>query len=390
VSVEKDVPTIINGAGPVTRLSGGPLAPGVIQAMAKADHASVDMADLQAFASRKIAAATGSEAGMVTGGAAAGILLSAAAAMARLDVRRINSLPETDGPHEIVVARSHRNGYDHALRAAGARLVEVGFPEPLAGSGVRDVEVWEYDAAIGPATAAILFVASPLASPALGALSKIAKARNIPLIVDAAAELPPAANLRRFIAEGADLVSFSGGKILGGPAGSGLLSGRRDLVMSAALQSLDMDVPCEEWSPPADFIEKAKFVGLPRQGIGRACKVGKHEVFGLLAALDHFLAEGDATRHARWLATCRRIEAAIKASADFSVVLIGGSSVEHVPQLELRFDDPARSRELRQRLLARATPVHLGRDRLRPERLRVNPTCLRETEIAPLIDALVG
>lgn len=388
--MKEELPAIINAAGPVTRLSGGPLAPGVVEAMAQADGLSVDMAVLQALASRKIAAATGAEAGLVTGGAAAGILLSAAAAMARLDVRRMNGLPDTDGPREIVVARSHRNGYDHAVRATGARLVEVGLPEPLAGSGVRDVEAWEYEAALGPTTAAILYVASPMASPELAAVAKVARAREVPLIVDAAAELPPAANLRRFIADGADLVSFSGGKILGGPAGSGILCGRSDLIMSAALQTLDMDVPYEEWSPPVGFIDKTRLAGLPRQGIGRACKVGKHEVMGLLAALEHFLSEDDATRHARWLATCRLIEAGIKPSADYSIVVIGLESTGQVPQLELRFEDPERSRAMRQRLLARPTPVHLGRDRLRPERLRVNPTCLRQVEFGPLIDALVG
>lgn len=388
--MEQDLPTIINAAGTLTRLSAGPLAPGVIEAMAAADQVSVDMAALQAHASRVIAGATGAEAGMVTSGAAAGLLLAAAAALARLDVGRMNNLPQTDGPDEIIIARSHRNGYDHALRAAGAKLIEVGLPEPMAGAGVRDAEAWEFDAAIGPRTAAILYVASPLASPDLQDIVAIGKARQVPVIVDAAAELPPAGNLRQFIAAGADLVVFSGGKVLGGPAGSGLLCGRSDLIMSAALQCLDMDVPFAEWQPPADFIDKSRLPGLPRQGIGRSCKVGKHEVMGLLAALDHFLAEGDAARHARWLSVCERIIKGVGPLDDITLSLVGADDVEQVPLLELRLRDALQAGRFRNRLLTRATPVHLARDRFNPSRLLVNPTCLRETEIGPLIDALRG
>jgi len=383
-----NLPTIINAAGTLTRLSGGPLAPGVLAAMAAADAVSLDMAALQAHASRVIATATGAEAGLVSSGAAAGLLLSAAAVLARLDIGTMNRLPQTDGPDEIVVSRSHRNGYDHALRAAGAKLVEVGLPEPTAGAGIRDAEPWEYDAAIGPRTAAILYVANPRARPDLQQIAAVAHARDIPVIVDAAAELPPAANLRRFIAEGADLVVFSGGKVLAGPAGSGLLCGRRDLIMSAALQSLDMDFLLAEWQPPADFIDLARLHGLPRQGIGRGCKVGKHDVLGLLAALDHFLSEGDAARHCRWLAVCERIVAGIGAPRDMAVAVAGTDHVGLVPVVELRFGDPDQAGSFNDRLLQRPVPIHLARNGFEADRLFVNPICLREQDVAPLIAAL--
>ncbi|WP_212524139.1 aminotransferase class V-fold PLP-dependent enzyme [Actibacterium sp. MT2.3-13A] len=385
-----DLPTVINAAGTLTRLSAGPLAPGVLEAMAAADRVSLDMCGVQAVASRAIAAATGAEAGMVTSGAAAGLLLSAAAVMAGLNVGRMNSLPQTDGPDEFIMSRGHRNGYDHALRAAGAKLVEVGLPEPLAGSGIRDAEPWEYEVAIGPQTAAIVYVASPQSLPHLQEVVAIARPRGIPVIVDAAAELPPAENLRRFAAAGADLVVFSGGKLLGGPAGTGLLFGRADLIMSAALQSLDMDMHFADWAPPADFIDRTRVRGLPRQGIGRCCKVGKHDVLGLLVALDHFLAEGDAARHARWLSVCERIGAAIDAPEGGAVSVTGAQDTGRVPMVEIRFPDPESARRFNQRLLTRAVPVHLARKGLTPERLYVNPTCLRESEIATLIEALQG
>ncbi len=81
----------------------------------------------------------------------------------------------------------------------------------------------------------------------------VAHEAGVPVLVDAAAQLPPAENLRRFIAAGADLVAFSGGKAIGGPQASGILCGRRDLIMAAALQNLDLDVFYEQWAPPARF-----------------------------------------------------------------------------------------------------------------------------------------
>ncbi len=386
--MERDLPTIINAAGTLTRLSAGPLAPGVLQAMALADETSYDMAVLQAHASRCIADATGAQAGLVTSGAAAGLLLAGAAVLARLDVRRMNNLPLTDGPDEIIVARGHRNGYDHALRAAGAKLIEIGLPEPLSGAGIRDAEPWEYEAAIGPKTAAIFYVASRLAQPELIDVVAIARAHELPVIVDAAAELPPAANLRRFVGTGADLVVFSGGKALRGPAGAGLLCGRADLIMSAALQNLDMDIQFSRWHPPADFIDLARLPGLPRQGIGRSCKVGKHDVMGLLAALDHFVAEGDPTRHARWLSICETIVDGLGSSAPTEVKVSGSSDTECVPVVEMRFSDRDLADRFHRTLMELPTPIHLARHGFEPELLTVNPTCLREHEVEPLIEAL--
>lgn len=388
--METQLRPVINAAGTLTRLSAGPLAPGVIEAMAECDDFAVDMAALQAHASGKIAAATGAEAGIVCAGASAGLLLAAAAVIAGLDPHRMNALPLTNSPNEIIVARSQRNGYDHALRAGGARLVEVGLPEPMAGAGMRDAEAWEYAAANGPDTAAILYVAGPHAMIGLPGIVTVARTHGIPVIVDAAAELPPASNLRRFIEEGADLVVFSGGKILGGPAGTGILCGRRDLIMSATLQTLDMDVEFESWQPPLDFIDKSLLPGLPRQGIGRSCKTGKHEVFGLLAALDHFLNEGDAARHARWRAVCRNIRDGIGALGLFDVTLAGEEDCAAVPHVALRFKTPSQADAFNRQLLSRDTPVHLGRDPFCRERLLVNPTCLRAHEIAPLVQAIVA
>ena len=382
------VATIINAAGTLTRLSGSPLAPGVAAAMAEADHASVDLFQLQAHASRAIAAATGAKAGCVTSGAAAGLLLASAACLAGLDIARMNRLPEAPERKEIVVARGQRNGYDHAVRASGARLVEVGLPERHAGAGLREAEAAEYRHAIGNATAAILYVASQDAEPSLPEVAAVAQAAGIPVIVDAAAELPPQANLRRFLAEGADLVAFSGGKAIGGPAGTGILCGRRDLVASAVLQSLDLDVALAELNPPREFLDAGQLDGLPRQGIGRSCKVGKHEIVGLLAALEHFLLEGDADRHARWLETCRLVLRGLDGMPGTTLSLEGEDDQRRVPLATIAFSDAGSARAMRQRLLARRVPVHLKTASRAPDRLFVDPTCLRPHEIAPLVVAI--
>src|SRR5689334_18597978 len=224
---------IINAAGASTRVGGPRIHPAAVAAMAEAAGACVPLDQLEGAASRIIADVTGAQAGYVTAGAAAGLSLSAAACLAGLDIGIMDRLPDTSGlPNEIVVSREQRNGYDHALRAAGAKLVEVGMNERVAGAGVRRTEVWEIEVALSERTVAVAYFATPESAPPVEDVAAMCRRRNVPLIVDAAGQLPPAANLRRFIDAGADLVTFSGGKGLRGPQSSGILAGRRDLIMS--------------------------------------------------------------------------------------------------------------------------------------------------------------
>ncbi|MGA2365215.1 MAG: aminotransferase class V-fold PLP-dependent enzyme [Steroidobacteraceae bacterium] len=289
---------VINATGTATRLGASPIDAEVITAMAAAAQCSVDMGELQGRASELIAEVTGAEAGIVTSGAMAGLLVGAAACMAGLDPVKMSQLPDTAGMrNEFIISRSHRNSYDHGVRAAGAHLVEVGLPDRLTGCGVRDTEVWEFASAIGDRTAGILYLARADARPALADVVRVAHAAKIPVMVDAAAELPPASNLRWFIEQGADLVAFSGGKGIRGPSGSGILCGRRDLIASALLQQLDLDFVYEDWNPPAQLIDKRALRGVPRHGIGRSCKAGKEQIVGLLTALLRFTQVDDGARN---------------------------------------------------------------------------------------------
>jgi len=198
--------TIVNASGPSTRLSGGIMRPEVAAAMAEASQWCVDLAEVQGRASEILAEATGAEAGYVTAGASAALMLASAACLAGFDPAKMNRLPDTTGmANEVVVARSQRNMYDRAVAQAGARLVEVGIPDRFSGAGVRDAQSWEYEAAINDKTAAILWVAQDHSEPSLPEIVTLARRHKLPVIVDAAGQLPPAENLKRFVAEGAGL-----------------------------------------------------------------------------------------------------------------------------------------------------------------------------------------
>lgn len=287
------VAPVVNAAGYATRLGGALMSVDVTDAMADAARASVDITSLQAAASTVIARLTGADAGLVTSGATAGLQLAAAACIAGLEVDVMDRLPDSSGvPNEIVMLRVHRTGYDHGLRAAGGHIKDVGYNTRGMGAGGRTFERWEVERAIGPATAALAATATPGNFAEIEVLADVAAAARIPLIVDAAAQLPPVDNLSRFIDAGVSLVVFSGGKAIRGPQNTGVLAGDRDLIMSAALQMLDMDETFESWKPPQEFIDRDRIAGLPQHGLGRGLKVSKEAIIGLLTALETFSAGG--------------------------------------------------------------------------------------------------
>jgi L-seryl-tRNA(Ser) seleniumtransferase len=373
---ELGVQPIINASGSVTRLGGAPLPLAVLDAMAAAAAGSVPLDQLQAAASRVIAEITGAEAGLVTAGAAAALTLGTAAILTGYDLGRMQRLPQCDGfANEMVISREHRNGYDHAVRAAGARLVEVGFHEVVANAGVRRTEAWEYESAFGANTAGVVYVQAADARPPLREVVERAHRRGVPVLVDAAGELPPRRNLRDLAATGADLVAFSGGKAIRGPQSTGILCGRRDLIGAAALQILDMDDHPELWDPPPLLIEKQKLAGPPRHGIGRGFKVSKEEIVGLLTALRLFT-QGT---YDRQVAECRprldRIAGALKGLPATCFIWDQGDG-ETFPLLEIHVQEqrPGRTAfEVCRRLRRGTPPVYVGHGRLPQGILIVHP-----------------
>ncbi|HEY8012835.1 MAG TPA: hypothetical protein VIE70_02980, partial [Dongiaceae bacterium] len=175
---------IINAWAPMTRFGGGIMAPEVVAAMAAATQHCIDIPELQASGSRIIAEITGAEAGCVTSGASAALLGGTAACVTGLDPAKMNRLPDTRAMrNEVIVVRSQRNSYDHALRAVGVTLVEVGLSDRYAGSGVRDAEPWEIKDAITDRTAAIFYVANPHSRPSLPAVTEVAHEAGLPVLV---------------------------------------------------------------------------------------------------------------------------------------------------------------------------------------------------------------
>lgn len=314
--------TIINASGTLTRLGGSRMAPEVLAAMNEAAASFVHIDELQARAGEIIAEVTGAEDGYVVTGAAAGLSLGVAACVAGLDVGAMDRLPDTTGlKDEVVVQRGHRNAYDHAIRAVGVKMVEVGY---LGYPGAGGTYPWQIAEAITERTAAVAcpILDTPGTVP-LPEVAAIAHERGVPVIVDAAAELPPRANLRRFIEEGVDLVVFSGGKAIAGPQASGILAGRADLIASVAMQHQDMDVRPETWSRRG-LLAEGRLAGVPHQGFGRSMKVGREEIVGLIVALRRFAAGSDEEDLERMLRLLDPIEAALEG--------IPGIRVErHVP-----------------------------------------------------------
>ena len=381
------VTPIINASGAVTRLGGAPMPDEVLNAFNEAARALVPLEQLQAAASNVIAEATGTEAGLVSAGAASALTMGTAAILTGYDLGRMEQLPHCDGfPSEFIVAREQRSGYDHAVRAAGARLVEVGFNEIVANAGVRRTEAWEYEAAFGPNTAGVLYVYSPTSRPPLEEVVDVAHRRQLPVLVDAAGELPPRSNLKSIAATGADLVAFSGGKSIRGPQSTGILCGRRDLIGPAVAQLLDMDDHLELWNPPASLIDKEKLRGIPRHGIGRGFKVSKEEIIALLVALQLFTAgayDGEVSKaHAR----LDQIAKVLKDSPVACSVRDKGDG-ESLPLLEVTIDEAAAGRgamEICQSLRNGNPPIYVSHGGLREGKLLINPLHLNDNNTETL------
>jgi len=239
------------------------MPPHVAQAMADSANAFVDIFALQEAVGRKLAALTNNESAYVSNGVAAGLALAVAAAMTGEDVALMARLPgNLDGmKNEVVVHRVQRNWYDIAIRQVGAKIVEIGHS--------METAPWERDDAINDRTAAVVYFAGSHLNRHTLPLPYVverAHARGIPVIVDAAAQIPPKENLWKFTREhGADLALFSGGKGMCGPQNSGLAVGSEKLIRAMRLN------------------------GPPNQRIGRSLKVSKEAMVGLLTAVETFV-----------------------------------------------------------------------------------------------------
>jgi seryl-tRNA(Sec) selenium transferase len=384
---------IINASGSVTRLGGAPMPAAVLDAFRSAAAETVPLDRLQDVAAERIAALTGTESGLVTAGAAAAATLGAAAVLTGHDPGRMEQLPHCDGfPHELLIAREQRSGYDHAIRAAGARLVEVGFNEIVSNAGVRRTEAWEYEAAITNRTAGVAYVFTDDSRPPLEDVVEVAHRHGLPVLVDAAGELPPRSNLTAIAQTGADLICFSGGKAIRGPQSTGILCGRRELISAAALQMLDMDDHPELWDPPSLLIDRSRLRGMPRHGIGRALKVSKEEIAALLVALELF-ADGAYDADQRQFQSHLDTIASVLRDAPVECLISEPKPEGGWPVLEIAIDEAKLGRSAFEvcRRLRNGTPaVYAGHAKLGEGRLVINPLCLSESQVPVLAERLRG
>lgn len=382
---------VINAAGPMTRLSGMPVAPEVAAAMAEAAQCCVPIEDVQEAAGRYLAEVTGAEAGYVTTGAAAGLALGAAACIAGLDVAAMDRLPDTTGLRgEIVVQRAHLTAYTHALRLAGATLTEAGY---LGYPGQGITWPWQVEAAIGPRTAALFWSNGiDAGSVPLEELVAIARRHGLPVIVDAAGGVPPVENLRRFIAAGADLVAYSGGKAIGGPQASGILVGRADLIASVALQHQDMDVYPATWAWRDRYLASGALPGPPHHGLGRPMKVGKEEIVGLVVALKRFLARDHEAERREQAEKLTAVVESLAGLPGVRAALIGDGDARRPYPTAAIYLDPAilgRSAEtIVNELLDGEPRVAVSQNLLRDNALALYASALRDEEEVALATRL--
>ena len=300
------VKTFINAYGTLTTLSGTLMWPEVSKAMEEASKQFVQIHDLQAQVGRRLAELTGAEAAFVTAGASAALCLATCAVTAGDDPMKIDRLPDLTGmKSEIIIQKAHRNSYDHAFRMVGVTLVEVETADDIR-------------RAINPKTAALAMVLSHNSlghKVELEEMVALAHAAGLPLILDAAAETPPAENLRKFTKIGADLVAFSGGKNLRGPQCSGMLLGRKDLIQKAYANSA------------------------PHNRFARIAKVGKEEIVGLLTAVELYLERDHAAERKEYHAMLDRAARRLAGVPTVFTELITNDDYSHSPRLSVQWDE---------------------------------------------------
>ncbi|MFN0172092.1 MAG: aminotransferase class V-fold PLP-dependent enzyme [Bryobacteraceae bacterium] len=245
----------INAAEPFTALTGSLTPPELVDAYSYASERYVRLDELHDAVGKRIAEMIGCEAAMVTSGCAAALTLGTAACLTGLDRDRIRRLPDTTGmKNEVLIQKSHRYGYDHAVRNTGIRYVEIESAEEL-------------ERAISDRTAMLHFFNTnePVGRIRIAEFAAIARKHRIPALNDIAADVPPIENLSRSIKLGYDLVTVSGGKGLCGPQSCGLLYGRKDLIAAARLNA-----------PPNS------------DSIGRGMKVNKEELVAMMVTLERY------------------------------------------------------------------------------------------------------
>ncbi len=325
---------IIQAGGPNTKHSGTRPRVETLEAMTAMAETFVNIDEMLIAAGQKIADMIGVEAATITSGASGGLVVQAAAAVARDDPAKIARLPDTQGmPNELIIQRRHRFVYDHLYLVPGTRFVEVGTPESCTAG--------EVEAAISSKTVGIIDLKSQFKSEGavqLPVLAEIAHRHGIPVLCDAASMLPPRHNLTKFFRQGADLVSFSGGKAIRGPQSSGILLGKK------------------QW------VEYARLNNAPNATVARAQKVSKEEIAGLVAALQVFLDTDEAAETREYRRMARVVQDQISEVPGITAKVMHDED-HYIPQCVVYFGKSWKgpnNHEIQRRLMAGSPRVYVS------------------------------
>jgi uncharacterized pyridoxal phosphate-dependent enzyme len=305
---ELGVTTVINGEGTMTVLGGSLMRPEVEEVMAMAGRHFVSIADLEVAAGKRIAEMLKLPEGysaIVTCGAAAGMQSGLAGILTGDNPKFIQQLPDLTGmKSEVIIQKSHRNPFDHQLRATGVKLIVVETTE--------DVKK-----AIGPQSAMMHFsnFANDEGQIKVEQWVKLAHENQIPAFIDAAADTPPVSHLWDYANMGYDLICFSGGKAIRGPQCAGMLIGKKELVVNALLNN----------SPHEDTL-------------GRSQKVGKEEIVGMVKALESYLKDDHEALNKEWQRRLDFISTRVKTVSGVSTEFPEPGIANHVPHLQISWD----------------------------------------------------
>jgi len=305
---ELGVTTVINGQGTMTMLGGSLMRPEVESVMALAGRHFVNIPELEVAAGKRIAEMLKLPAdysALVTCGAAAAMLSGLAGILTRDNPQFIRQLPDLTGmKSEVIIQKSHRNPFDHQLRATGIRLVEV-------------VDRDDLRKTVNEKTAMMHFsnFANAAGQIKVDEWAKLGKEYKVPTFIDAAADTPPVSHLWDYANMGYDLIAFSGGKAIRGPQCAGLLVGRKDLVSYALLNN----------SPHEDTL-------------GRSQKVGKEEIVGMVKALECYLQENHDALNKEWQHRLELVSAEVSKVPGVTTKFYVPDIANHVPHMEIRWD----------------------------------------------------
>lgn len=265
------VRSCINARNWSTAIGGGWVDDRVLDAMNEVAKTFADMKELFERADKRVAQLCQVEEAHITIGAGGAIELAAAGCMAGNDYGKWIKLPHTEGmKNEVIMHRGHHTGYMPQWTASGARLVEYG-----EGGTLKFIKQ-QLESAITDKTCCLSYTVSYNTTPRgmipVGEIIEIGKKYDIPVVIDAASDLPPVANLHKYTDMGADMVCFSGGKAIRAPNNTGILLGK---------------------GRGAEIIKAVRDHTFPNYGWGRGHKISKEQIIGLVTALEIFVKEGD-------------------------------------------------------------------------------------------------